>query len=151
MDERRILEGGPRFLVVAACLAMGLFLGLRTCSPVPPGADRPTLQFVQGGSGCAGEGDEDRATVTTEGGDILIAGVFQTPTPCQHLIPQVSVRDDTLVVSIAAVAQPGACVFCLGRVEYDARLTGIEPGTYQVVVEHDDRSVADTEVALSGE
>lgn len=92
---------------------------------------------------CAGESDDDGATVGFEDEAVIVDGQITTPTPCYE--PSIAEatydeRRDVLAITVDSGDQSAAgCVDCLGVVDYEARveLEGRYPG--RVVVRHESR------------
>ncbi len=142
-------SGRSRSYALVVCATLGMFFALQTCAPPPPDDGMPTLRFGQGESDCAEGEAMDQATITVQGMGIMIAGVVIAGSPCQHLVPEVWIDEDTVTLAVAAVPQPGTCVLCVGAIDYAARLSGLDPGSYRVAVEHGGETVAEAEVSLS--
>ncbi len=139
----------PRSHALVACMVLGVFLSLQSCTPPLPVEQGPTLHFEQAGADCAADGAADEATISVEGREIAIDGVILAGSPCQHLVPQASVEQGTVTLTVDALPQPGSCVLCVGAISYSARLSDLDPGAYRVVIEHEGVSIAEANITLN--
>lgn len=102
----------------------------------PPGVSGTTLDASDGE--CASD-LEHEARVSFSDGAVTVDGRVRTPTPCYRLAVQdASYGDDgeTLTVELAATAEDGACVECVGSVPYDATVDCHTAYPGRVVVAH---------------
>jgi hypothetical protein len=132
------------FALVVVCLAALL----PACSLFPPAGERATLLFRQGESACRAEEDKEWGALAAEERALRFTGQIAADTPCQHLLPALSACGRDLLVTIEAIPQPGACPLCLGIVDYEGTILGLEPGTYRVRIHHGERTVLDLLVTL---
>jgi len=88
-------------------------------------------------AGCASQ-DEDEAAVGTEGETVVVTGTVITPNPCYEVgFRSVTITDGELQIVVEATpADDGACVQCVGAIDYEARVTLEEALPDRVVVEH---------------
>ena len=99
------------------------------------------LLFSQGETDCASPENADLAVISSSEGRIEIDGLVRTGTPCHHLVPDLSITGGLVILSVDTLIQPGPCPLCLGKVEYRAVITELDPGAYSVRVRHGDRTI----------
>lgn len=100
-------------------------------------------------SGCAGK-DTGTATVSTDAGTIVVDGSITAPTPCYRVgLHTVELTGEGLrvVVEHAPPEGDGACIECVGALEYEATVTVENAYPDRVIVEHADGE--DTTVVTS--
>jgi hypothetical protein len=114
------------------------------------GAPSPSLLFEQGSSDCRLEDETESVAVSVVEGVLTFSGRIATPTPCQHLIPSLTLCGNRILVRINAISQPGACPLCLGMVDYEGGIVGLSPGDYHIRLVHEDRTVLELQVAIGG-
>jgi hypothetical protein len=61
---------------------------------------------------------------------------MSTPTPCYRIEAQLSAAGDSLALSVTATALPRICIEVLAAYDYEARIAGLSPGSYEVAVSH---------------
>jgi hypothetical protein len=123
---------------------------LQGCLPFEPAANNPPyLLFAQGGSDCRFDEEAERASLSFSEGILTFSGTIATSSPCQHLIPSLTVCGKNILVKIAAIAKPGACPLCLGVVDYGGSVVGLSQGAYRVRIKHEDRTLVDLWVTIN--
>ena len=112
----------------------------------------PKLVFDSYRSRCASE-QKSQAIIGTFGSTIVAYGVVITPTPCYELeagldIPPTFAYPPTIIVDITSQEKPGLCIVCLGEVPFQAKIMGLAPGTYDVVIQYQDKVIGQERVFL---
>lgn len=108
--------------------------------PVPAVAE---TSLEVGSRRCAGQGDDDAATVEFADETVLVDGTITLPTPCHTVSIAETAYDerrDALAITLAVGEQEaGHCIDCIASADYTARidLEGRYPG--RVVVRHETR------------
>lgn len=67
-------------------------------------------------------GREERIRLTDKGNYDLLVGSLQVPNPCQKLEVDHTKSGGTLTVDLRTVAKGGACVMCVGSLEYRLKI-----------------------------
>lgn len=116
----------------------------------PPEVVGETFTAFRGACGSA-----DDASVTFADGTVAVSGSIRVPNPCYGArLADVSIPDgDTLRVTVAATdPSGGACIQCVGSVEYaaDLRFRDRVPETVEVVHRRDGQSTVVTTVTRGG-
>ncbi len=101
---------------------------------------------------CASE-QESQAIIEAFGSTIVAYGMAITPTPCYELEAKLEMSSGfgyppTIVLNIAAKEKPGACIECLGELPFRARIAGLTPGIYNVVIHYEGKVIGQRIVAL---
>ena len=101
-----------------------------TSRQVEPG---PTLTDPGAGAPPAAE-----AGTRAEGqaGGIAVQGRMQTPDPCRRLSAAVEAGGGQVTLRVEAVREGDMCAQVLAAFAYDARITGLAPGSYRLRVVH---------------
>jgi hypothetical protein len=80
----------------------------------------------------------ERIAPTTSFRTIILNGVFQAPTSCQDLKPQIDDDNRNLVITITATAKESTCAAVLGHFHYNVVMGTFFPGSWHVEVVHKD-------------
>ncbi|HEU0076766.1 MAG TPA: hypothetical protein VFQ76_03900, partial [Longimicrobiaceae bacterium] len=65
-----------------------------------------------------------------------VRGRMETPDPCRRLSGAVEAADGRVTLRVEAVREGDMCAQVLAAFTYDARITGLAPGTYRLRVVH---------------
>ena len=131
------------FILLVPCILQGCAIFDRDINQLP------YLLFEQGSSDCRTEDETESAAVSVVEGVLTFSGRIATSTPCQHLIPSLTVCGDRILVKVDTILQPGACPLCLGMVEYDGGVASLLPGIYHITIKHEDRTLVDLWVTIN--
>lgn len=118
-----------------AALLLAIGGGVTFCRTLPSsgGAKEPALEFSILGQ--AEEAEGRAPTLARVGsGTIEVTGAVATPTPCYTIGAELAAGERTLTLTLVASARDAACVQVLAAFEYSATVSGLEPGTYAMVV-----------------
>ena len=101
---------------------------------------------------CASE-QKSQAIIGNFGNTIVACGLAITPTPCYELeakveMPSTFAYPPTIIVDITAREEPGACIECLGEIPFRAKIDGLVPGAYDIIVQYQGKIVAQEKVYL---
>jgi len=126
----------------------GLGVGFILLTSFPGTAHSPPeLQFLQEGSSCTAEQD-DEVAITVVKGKVTIEGTMVTPNPCVTLQAKLAQSGHTLTLTLNVTASPEGtrCESCLGVVDYKAQLVHVPTGTYRLIVFHGEKRVFSEEI-----
>ena len=112
----------------------------------------PELIFDYYQGRCASE-RKSQAIIGNFDNTIVAYGLVITPTPCYELeaklhIPPTFAYPPTIIVDIIPREEPGYCIECLGEVPFRAKITGLAPGTYDVIIQCQDKVIGQERVFL---
>ena len=114
-------------------IALFALAALAACSTdtllPPPDA---TLAFAAQ----ATQGAEPYVRATGREGEIVVDGLAVTSSPCHTLAGALDTDGSALELTVTQNPHGGACAAILGHFTYEARIGGLEPGTYRVRVAH---------------
>lgn len=96
----------------------------------------PTL--TDPGPGGAPAAPAAEAGTRAEGGDgtIVVRGRVDTPDPCRRLSGTVEAAGGQVTLRVDAAREGEMCTQVIAAFAYDARITGLAPGTYRLRVVH---------------
>ena len=104
-------------------------------APAQGGAQQVTVELTQG-QGTSSDGEQG-ATAEGAAGSATVRGTMTTPTPCHRLSGTVERTGGTVVLRVAAAADPERmCIQSIGSVPYTATIRGLPAGTHPLRVEH---------------
>jgi len=126
----------------------GLTRDLKIYRSSPP----PRLVFDCYQGECASD-EESQAVVGIFGSTIVAYGVAITPTPCYELEAELDILASlnyprTIFIDITAREEPGVCIECLGEVPFRAKVVGLAPGIYRVLVRYQGEVIGQRKVVL---
>jgi len=121
-------------------------LKLHKISPTP----KLTFNYYRGR--CTSE-QKSQAIIGSFANTIVAYGLVITPTPCYELEARdisavFSYYPLAIVVDITAKEKPGYCIECLGEVPFQAKIMGLAPGTYDVIVQYQGKVIGQERVFL---
>ena len=67
---------------------------------------------------------------------VEIRGAIATPNPCYEVSAGLAAEDGKLTLTLTATSTGGFCPQVLAAFEYRARITELDPGTYELVTVH---------------
>lgn len=119
----------PRLLAVLAAASLAACRG--TAGPSP---GQLTFRVLEEDAPAAGP---DEAGVRVSGGDVVVEGVLRTPTPCWGLEGSLARDGRRLRLEVEARERDvDACIQVLENHVYRARIAGLAPGTYELLLTH---------------
>lgn len=109
--------------------------GAPSAPPAHGGVQQVTVELTQG-QGSSSEGEQG-ATAQGAAGGATVRGTVTTPTPCHKLTGTVAHTGGTVVLRVAAAADPEAmCIQSIGSVPFTATIRGLPAGTHPLRVEY---------------
>lgn len=109
--------------------------GTPSTPPAQGGVQQVTVELTQG-QGSSSDGEQG-ATAEGMAGSAVVRGTATTPTPCHKLTGTVERTGGTIVLRVAAAADPDMmCIQSIGSVPYTATIRGLPAGTHPLRVEH---------------
>lgn len=101
---------------------------------------------------CASE-QKSQAIIGNFDNTIVAYGVVITPTPCYELvakldIPPTFAYPSTIIIDIIPREEPGYCIECLGEVPFRAKIVGLTPGSYDIIVQYQGKVISQERVFL---
>ncbi|MBD2313847.1 hypothetical protein H6G20_19440 [Desertifilum sp. FACHB-1129] len=131
-------------MILKTVILATLWVVLAACSPasIPPqeNASSAIESFVfEAQPGSQGQYLEQPIVSATGGeGQITINATLSTPDPCHQLTGTAEQNGSQLTVrAIATPQSEGACIMTIGNFSYEARITDLSPGRYQLEVIHE--------------
>lgn len=101
--------------------------------PASDAAEGPSLEFsVLGQAEPARERAPTIARVSP--GSVQVTGAIGTPTPCYTIDAGLDAKERALTLTLTASARDGACIQILAAFEYRATISGLESGSYTILV-----------------
>ncbi len=96
----------------------------------------PTLTDPGPGASPAAPAAETGTRAEGEAGAIVVQGRMQTPDPCRRLSGTVEAAGGQVTLRVDAAREGEMCTQVIAAFGYDARITGLAPGTYRLRVVH---------------
>lgn len=122
-------------IAAAAVTASGL---LTSCQPMPSSHEASGAGLEFSVVGQAESAAERPPTIERASSAALdLSGAIATPNPCYSIDARLAEDGRTLTLTLSANATGGICVQMLAAFQYSARITGLKPGHYTVVMVYD--------------
>ena len=116
------------------------FVAVTACSQAPMSGQSlgdAQLEFTVAGSVQSSATLADTvAVLRVAQGEAVIEGYLSTPNPCYNVEATLEEEAGSLVLRVPATSQGGFCAQVLASFRYEARLRGLAPGSYSILVVH---------------
>ena len=117
-------------------LRLTALLLLLACSSSTGPGDPPRVDFTSSPANYNSAQPSIAPSARGSSGRIDVTGTITTGDPCVHLRAETDRAAQRVSITVVARRDDVACIQVVARFDYTAAVTGLEPGTYQVVLSH---------------
>ena len=114
---------------------VALLLLLACSSSTAPG-DTPRVDFASSPANYNSAKPPAGPDARGSSGRIDVTGTIVTGNPCVHLRAETVRAAQRVSITVVARQDDGICIQVVASFDYTAAATGLEPGSYEVVVSH---------------